>query len=188
MAKVKSNVILEGISGKIGGTLVFRRVNGKTILAKAPDMSEREYSPAQTTHLNKFQTAKKYGRELKKNPELKAVYQTRAKGNKAAYHVAIGDFMNSPKVEQIDLGAYHGQVGDIISIRATDDFQVMGVQVSILAPDGTVLEAGEAVQQGKSAFWIYTGTTDQSILKDCRVAVRAMDRPGNVTEAETVIG
>gem|GEM_PF-3206951 len=55
MAKAKSNLLLDGISTKVGGSLVFRQVAGKTVIAKAPDMSRRTVSPAQKKHLDKFQ-------------------------------------------------------------------------------------------------------------------------------------
>ena len=184
MAKIKHNVILDGISGKVGDSLVFRQVAGKTILAKAPDMSRRKVSPAQKAHLNKFELAKEYARKLKDRPELKAAYQTRASGNKAAYHVAIGDFMNSPKIERIDVHSYHGRAGDTIRIRATDDFQVTRVQLTVLAPDGTLVEEGDAVLQANGVDWIYAATIRFAPIKGCRIKASAMDRPGNVGEME----
>jgi len=58
VAKVKSNILLDGVSGKVGESLVFRQVRGVTIVAKAPDVSRRTVSPAAKKHLNKFQRAK----------------------------------------------------------------------------------------------------------------------------------
>ena len=187
MAKVKGNILLDGLSGKLGESLVFRQVGGKTILAKAPDMSHRELSPAQRKHLNKFQRAKEYACKLKDKLELKAVYQTRACGNKAAYHVAIGDYMNSPKIEHIDASSYHGRMGDVIKIRATDDFQVTRIQMCILDPNGSLIEAGEAIQQANMIDWIYTDTGASACVNGSPVKATAMDRPDNVAEAELVI-
>jgi len=116
VAKVKSNILLDGVSGKEGESLVFRQVRGVTIVAKAPDVSRRTVSPAAKKHLNKFQRAKDYARQQMRDPKVKA-----------AYHVAIGDYMNSPKMELIDVSSYHGRMSDIIRVLTTDDFQVTRV-------------------------------------------------------------
>jgi hypothetical protein len=147
-------------------------------------MSRRKVSPAQKIHLDKFELAKEYARTLKDKPGLKAIYQTRASGNKAAYHVAIGDFMNSPKIEQIDVLSYHGRAGDTIRVRATDDFEVTRAQVAVLAPDGAFVESGDAALQANGVDWIFTATVPLASVKGCRINASAMDRPGNVGEME----
>ena len=40
MTKIKKNVVTSGFSGKLGSELVFRQVNGKTIVASTPGKSE----------------------------------------------------------------------------------------------------------------------------------------------------
>ena len=44
MAKSENNVLTHGMSGKIGDLLVFRNVNGKTIVSKAPAKPKGELS------------------------------------------------------------------------------------------------------------------------------------------------
>jgi len=188
VAKVEGNILLDGISGKVGDLLVFRQVGGKTIVAKAPNMRRRKLSPAQTKHLNKFQCAKEYARKQMREPEARAAYQTHACGNKAAYHVAIGDYMNSPKIEHIDTSSYNGRIDDIIKISATDDFHVTHVQVRILNTNGSLIEAGEAAPQANAADWTYTVKVASAPIAGQRVQVAAMDRPGNVAKAEVEIG
>jgi hypothetical protein len=46
MTRLKVNPIIEGMSGKIGG-LVFKRYGDEVIIARAPDMSQRTFSPGQ---------------------------------------------------------------------------------------------------------------------------------------------
>ena len=36
MAKIKKNIVTSGLSKKLGNDLVFRQVNGKTIVASTP--------------------------------------------------------------------------------------------------------------------------------------------------------
>lgn len=43
----------------------------------------------------------------------------------------MADFFNAPSVDEVDLSAYTGAVGDEIIIMASDDFDVQGVDVSL---------------------------------------------------------
>jgi hypothetical protein len=56
MAKVKDNIITEGLSGKLGRRLVFRTSkNGKTILAISPVFSEdRVFNHSQLSQQEAF--------------------------------------------------------------------------------------------------------------------------------------
>lgn len=70
MAKVKRNPMLQGISGAINKTLVFRQMrDGTTILSAAPDFSRRVFSEGQLTHQSRFRQAAAYARRAAKtNP------------------------------------------------------------------------------------------------------------------------
>jgi hypothetical protein len=74
VAKIKHNVILDGISGKVSSMLVFRQGGGKTIMAKALDMN-RKISSAQRAHLDKFECVKEYARKHWRIPAVKAIYK-----------------------------------------------------------------------------------------------------------------
>ena len=56
MAKSVNNIITHGLSGKIGDLLVFKQVDGKTIVSKAPRKSNTE-TEKQKQHRAKFQEA-----------------------------------------------------------------------------------------------------------------------------------
>ena len=63
MAKVQSNIIVRGVSGKVGNQLVFRHMrDGRTILATVPDFSKRKLSRDQKTHHERFKEAAAYAR------------------------------------------------------------------------------------------------------------------------------
>ena len=83
------------------------------------------------------------------------------------------DLLNAPKIEQIDLSGYHGQVGDVIKVRAYDDFKVVSVSVHIYNSDGVVVEEGNATEQGID--WVYTATAQNTDLSGDKIIVKATD-------------
>ena len=185
MAKVKLNPILEQISGKVGD-LVFRRYGDETIIGQKPDMSGVEASPAQVAARARFREAALYGKMVMADAETKALYTEAAKAKgKPAFSLTVADFFNAPSVDEVDLSAYSGAVGDEIIIMASDDFAVLGVDVALSDGAGTLLESGAAVESpAKSGRWVYTATTAVVTGTTVRIAVTASDRPGSVGTAE----
>ncbi|WP_320054697.1 hypothetical protein [uncultured Acetobacteroides sp.] len=158
MAEVKNNIVTQGVSGKLGDMIVFRQVHGRTIIAAKPKQSEKK-SEKQVEHQKRFQSAVIYGKAATADPAKKAEYEA-GKGDKynSAYQVAVADFLNAPDIQEVNLKGYKGNVGDVITIRVTDDFKVAEVTVAIRNPDGTLLEKGNAVQQPGGADWCYKAT------------------------------
>ena len=87
--------------------------------------------------------------------------------------------MSSPIVKSIDTNHYHGDAGDSIAVRATDDFRVVSVRVEIYAADGTVLETGNAEQDINGIDWTYTITQINNSPAGTRIKAIATDVPGN---------
>lgn len=170
MAKVIDNVIVQGLSGQLGGQIVMRRLrDGRTIVCKSPDFSSRKLSESQKEHHRRVKAASQYARSASRsNP----IYARLAEGTmKNAYNVAFGDWFNPPVIRQL------GWYGTAVRIWATDDVQVAGIQVSVLDEDGKVLEQGEAVQ-GRGDWWEYVPSIHG------RIVVAARDLPGNRVKAE----
>ena len=184
MAKVAKNLVLYGASGKLGDMLVIKQRAGKTILSVAPGESTAEPSEAQKVQRARFQQAVIYAKAQMADPDSKAAYAEKAAGGKTAYNVAVADFFSAPDIDEIDLGSYTGAVGDTIRVRATDDFKVTQVVVTIANADGSLVEEGDAVLQPNGLDWVYTATADNPSLEGDRIVVQAIDRPGNVTEEE----
>ncbi len=63
---------------------------------------------------------------------------------KSAYMVALNDHLTSPVVESINAIKYCGAIGDLIVVRASDDFMVASVTVTITDAAGGIIEQGEA--------------------------------------------
>ncbi len=170
MADVVDNVIVEGLSGKLGRQLVIRRLrDGRTIVCKKADFSHRKLSEAQQEHHRRVRQASAYAKPASKSNLL---YARLAEGTmKNAYNVAMGDWFNPPVIQRL------GRYGAAVRIWATDDVQVAGVSVSVLDEDGRVLEQGEALQ-GRGDWWEYMPSTAG------KVVVEARDLPGNKVTAE----
>lgn len=170
MAKVKQNVVVQGISGTLGKNLVFRHMkDGSTIISMKQDFSNRVFSEGQLTHQSRFQEAAAYARNAAKtNP----IYAELAKGTtKTAYNIALSDWFNPPVIHQVKR-----QNGRIL-IEASDNVLVNKVLVMILDSEEKIVERGEAVFV-KDMRWEYISAAKG------RVRVEAWDLAGNVTRQE----
>jgi hypothetical protein len=189
MAIVFKNLATQGLSGMLGDTLVFRNVGGKTVVSSAPKFSNHEPSEKQKTNQKRFQKAVLYAKSQMNDPVAKAVYEEKSKeqGQPNAYNIAIADFFNAPDVEEVDLSAYKGAVGDTIKISAIDDFMVAEVNVEIFNPDGSLVESGAAVQDSNALYWVYTATAVNADLDGDKIVIKVSDIPGNTTEKEETL-
>lgn len=180
MAKQTNNIVTHGLSGKIGGMLVFRQTAGGTVVQTPPRTSGVE-SEAQRAHRRKFQRAVLYANAVVSDPETEAAYAAKAKPGQTARHVAIADFFHAPDIDVIDLSGYHGKPGDAIRIEVTDDFAVAEVKVVIRNSDGSLVEEGFARREAVGYEWTYTATTENATLDGDRIEILASDRPGNIS-------
>lgn len=172
------------MSGAIGD-LVFRRRLGKVIVARKPEYTEREKSPLQLAHAERFRLATSYAKAAIGDPVLGPVYAAAAKEKHIQpYPLAVGDFLNAPTVDAINLDGYHGKTGEEIVIRASDDIAVVRVTVALRNEKGTA-EIGEAVLTQGS--WRYVTQTDLDLSSGlAAIDVTAIDHPGNKTTKTAV--
>ena len=96
MAKIKGNIVTEGLSGKVG-QLVFRKRRGKTT-AYVLSPSKKTATPKQEESRLRFAAAVTQARQALQNPaELKRFEQLAVKtGKESAYSAAISWFMGQP--------------------------------------------------------------------------------------------
>lgn len=188
MAKVKLNPILEQLQGKVGD-LVFKRYGDEVIISRKPDLSGHEFSEAQIAAQERFRQAALYGKMVMADPETKAVYEKEAEmTGKPVFSLTVADFFNAPTIDEVDLAAYGGAIGDEIIIRASDDFEVVSVQVAITDTDSNLIESGQAVETpANSGRWVYQATSEVAAGNSIRIAVRASDRPGGEGSSESEV-
>lgn len=179
MARVKLNPILEKVRGKIGD-LVFKTVRERGDNLPYTGLEGVEPTESQMTQRERFRQAALYGKMVLADPETKVLYEEAAKAKgKPVFSLIVADFFNAPSVDEVDLTAYTGAVGDNILVRASDDFDVTGVKVSLTNSEGASIESGEAVETpAGSGRWVYTATAAVPTGTTVRIAVTATDRPG----------
>ena len=178
MAQVTDNIITEGLSGRLGKRLVFRRgKGGATIVGIRRTPPENpEYSEAQLAQQKAFKEAAEYAQEAR----TQSIYKSLARGTKSsAYNLALADWFGQPEVLSIDSSEWTGQVGQTIRIKAKDDTKVASVRV-VIHNNGTILEEGDAVPaEDNVLLWSYVTTTIVTRTPELLLDANAYDLPGN---------
>ena len=187
MAESKNNVITHGLSGLVGDMIVFSTRNGKTIVSSKPKERTGEPTEGQKAHQAKFQQAILYAKAAINNPATMQAYKDASGNGVTPYNVAVGDFLQAPDIDTIDVSKYTGKVGDTITVLVTDNFMVKEVTVTILNADGTEVEKGNAVETGGILGWVYTAKAANASLDGDKIVVSASDVPGHISEKEEVI-
>ncbi len=177
MAKVDNNIFIRGLTGSLGDQFILRKGKAGTtiITAKRSSNANREFSATQLAHQEAFREAIAYA----KSSMDQEVYITKAEGtNMTPFNAAVADWFNKPQVLEINIEAWTGALGQVIRVRAKDDTRVANVKVQITDTDGTVLEAGEAVQ-AEGLWWAYTTQTTVTNPVAATINATAYDLPGN---------
>jgi hypothetical protein len=167
--------------GKVGD-LVFKRFENQTIVARRPVQVHQPNTPAQLAVREKFRQAIDYAKTAFANPAIKALYAEKANAKHVpTFALMVADFFKPPIIDEVDVSAYTGQTGQSIRIRATDDFQVMGVSVLMREPDtNEQLDGGDAVK-GTDGTWVFTTQATIPHGHTFAIDVTATDRPGHKT-------
>src|SRR6218665_2894332 len=94
MASISSNPITSGLSGRLGDSLLFKTVRGKTFVSTIPRASSKAESAAQRSTRVNFREASNWAQLILLDPERKAYYRQRAKALRLpnAYTAALTDY------------------------------------------------------------------------------------------------
>lgn len=109
------------------------------------------------------------------------VYINKARENNVtAYSIALTDWFIAPRVLQINIDRWTGEIGQTIRVKARDNILVADVSVVIRDAEENVLETGEAVQsEAGSAWWNYTTSSCVVMTPFPSVEAIAQDLSGN---------
>ena len=187
MAKIKDNLAMQGISGKLGNQVVYRRVGDKIIVVAKPRRKPTTH-PTLISQNNRFRLASTYAKNALQDPVLKDLYTAEAKrrGVINAYNMAVSDYLKAPEIRHINAEAYTGtQKGELITIEVSDNFKVVQVKVTISHGEETV-EEGNAVLTAD--IWQYATTALNPALSGSKIVVTALDRPNNRVTKEKFLG
>jgi hypothetical protein len=174
MAKVNFNPWLDDVRGAYG-RLLFRKRYGKVGVSRKAVPSGLPSTVAQIAVRERFRQAAAYAAAVLKDVLLRQPYVAAAKErNTSPFGLAVADFMGLPKVTEVDLAEYHGQVGDPIRVRASDDFGLVAVTVTIKNEAGATVEQGLAVNE--KGIWVYRATTVAPVDQTLLIEAGAKDR------------
>lgn len=186
MAKIKK-LKPSDLSALTSSAIVVQKVRGQLVVSK-PTIPRESKSAKKLEANERFAEGNSYAKHILEQPGMKELY---ARGinhkNASAHTIALRDYLNAPEIHYINVARYTGEPGSLISIKATDDFEVTAVDVSIHSADGKLLEKGAAEHsKRKASMWYYRSTVTNPEVKGTIVKVSAFDRPENETHGEIV--
>jgi hypothetical protein len=155
---------------------IRRTIRGKVFYvrrAKTPNWSQD-----QCAQRSKFARAAAYAKRVMATPEELVVYAEVAKKRKAwrVFPIIAADYLNPPIVHDIELAAT-GNSPPFVHIWASDDFEVVGVDVSVRDAGGQLVMQGPA--EARNARWQVRLPRDLAPGQEILVEATARDRPGN---------
>ncbi len=97
MAISTDNLITAGLSGGLGGQIIFKnyRKRKQIVISKKPDMSRVKPSENQLKEKSRFAEAIRFAQGIISDPEKKAAYKV--KEGSTVYNTAIKDYMRKNK-------------------------------------------------------------------------------------------
>ena len=187
MARSIDNMIHHGLRGSIGKTLTFRQRARRTFVSKYRNPTTIPATEKLQSVRLKFASCIAYAKSAVKNPKTRAMYQAAIKGGQTAFNVATSDALNPPEITFIDKSGYQGNIGDILLVKAKDDFMVSEVSVSVLNALGDLIEQGNAVGEPNKGDWIYIAIKPNPEYANSVITVTAADLPGNTTTSTITV-
>lgn len=189
MAKTPVNTGLEAVSGRLG-EWVYRVLEGKTIIARRVKRDEPLPATEGQVHVREtFRRAAGFAKEVFKDPARKAAYLElalrRGSPGSRLFAFIVQDHTKPPVITEVKTTGYARQPGNEIRVFATDNGEVVGVNVVLKDATGAVIEQGAAVPF--DGYWRYVATTVAPPGEPVTVEATATDRPGNGTVQTVVV-
>src|SRR4051812_48491651 len=186
MAKIRVNGYTQEFSGRVGPHVFTRRRDGMMVASIRPDRSHLTPTPAQEMAQQRFKQVVDRAKVMADDPTHAARYAATAELKKqSVFATIVADLFTFPFVDEVNLEAYHRQIGDTIGIATEGRTPVIAVTVKIVQPNPDpagaelVLESGPAVRTGED--WVYTATSNPAPGQALRILVTAVDALGHQT-------
>jgi hypothetical protein len=91
--KGRKRLLLAGVSGHIGKTLVVKQYKGKIVISNFPARSRKKPTKAQKAQRMHFQDAVAYAKEIISDPLKKNAYSRKLKGNRTVFQAALSEYL-----------------------------------------------------------------------------------------------
>lgn len=187
MKSTKSS-ILNGFSGKVGNTHLYKRVvNGVEILQQCPVRKKMKNWDTMPVQNQKFFMAIQNARVSLKNPEIKALYEKVANGFCSPASMYIKDFLKPAVINRVVTTGYFGRVGYCIIIGIENIVPVSSVHITINNPTGEIIESGQAIMQHAGTEWHYVTTRPNPDFQGSVIRIESVDIPGHMVVWSSVL-
>jgi hypothetical protein len=97
MAIVRKNSLFEALRGALGKEIVFKQYKDKTVVSRYPDMSNVQPSERQLEQRRLMREANAYASKVKRDPELRTIYEEKLAPGESVFHPAKHDFFENLK-------------------------------------------------------------------------------------------
>ena len=98
MARLKKgSLILSGLSGQIGKTLIIKQYSYGTVVTKFPDMTGVKFSNRQKDEHNKFKEAVAFAREVLRDEKKRNTYEKKLKKGQNVYQRVISEYLKAKR-------------------------------------------------------------------------------------------
>ncbi len=97
MARVKNNIIMQGISGKFNDRMVYKVYGDKTFLTQYPDMSKVKFTDNQKAEQDIFAEAVYFAKSIIYDPEKKAAFKATLEPGRKVFNAAISAYLKEHK-------------------------------------------------------------------------------------------
>lgn len=179
MTRLYSNRFVRGWRGTAANPFLncITRSGNIIIADKSMFDDHRALANTEKSHQDDFSQATSYASFASNQEEY--IREAKSMGT-TAYSIALTDWFGAPKVLEINVDNWTGEIGQTLRVKARDNFMVARVTVVIRDVEGKVLETGDAVQSAEgSAWWNYTTQSLVTMTPFPIVEAVAWDRPGN---------
>jgi hypothetical protein len=179
MANIYRKISIHGLTDLLADRFMDRRTRSGKSMAESKFMNDdsRGYAGGKKTHRDLLRAATTYANFA----DTQDAYTHKARRDGVtAYSIALSDWFGAPRLLEIDVDKWTGEIGQTIRVKARDNVLVAGVSVVIRDADENILEMGEAMPSHTgSAWWTYTTRTRVKMNPFPGVEAIARDLPGN---------
>jgi hypothetical protein len=180
MARIKNNVLLSGVSGRVGN-LVFKVRNGKTFVSARPKTTKAPTEKMLKSCMN-CALASQYAKAALADPERSAFYKAVRSKGKSAYRLAVADYLKAPVIESVKVFDCTGEAETTLFLIDVNKTGLAKITISIEDQNGNLVESGDASGHESLRTWYYQATTPNLFSKGKSILVRAWDVPGKMAE------
>ena len=151
MAIQTQNVVMQGVSGKIGRTLVFRQMkNGTTIIAQRPKPRTKPVTAAEALTHDRFRAAAHIAKKRSQDPMLRPQYLARAQPGQSAYFVALKEYLNAHKTKDTTTNSHKNEVQATSPAQKTAEINLEIAKLNMIAANNMLVDQRVAVFASQS--------------------------------------